>query len=145
VSRTVRTASADDEVAHLVEHDGRLGPSLRRRVATTAALTCVVERSHDRVDPCKGGVARPEPLQTLVVVSPKATNSPGHDFGVGVAENIDATDMVVVALREEDVSDGAGVDGIEVRSMDRCLESHAGVDHHTPVVGGEQVAVRQPG
>ena len=63
----------------------------------------------------------------------------GQVGGFRLLEQIDAANVVHVALRRHDVVRGPGPDSVEDPLVVRRLESHAGVDDHPPAVGEEQV------
>ena len=56
----------------------------------------------------------------------------------GLAERVDAADVVGVALREDDVARRRGRDRVVVALVRAGLEPHAGVHDDAPVVGGDR-------
>ena len=81
--------------------------------------------------------------QALVVVAPVLPIGLRHNLGIRVAQRVQAADVVVVALGDQDVAHRRGVDGVEVGPVHRAFEAHAGVDDDAAVRRGQQVGVGQ--
>ena len=67
-----------------------------------------------------------------------------HDFGSVVAQRVDRTPVIAMALRDDDGLSRAGNVG-EGLTPRRTLKDHTGIDDDTAVVGGHGVGVGHTG
>ena len=111
----------------------------------TESLRRTPDRVHHLVDPREGGVLRPECRQQVIVALPRRPIRLGDNLTVRVGDRADAADMVDVALREDDVTDGRSIDGVVVGAVHRSFEAHPRVQHDPAFVGRQHVRVRQAG
>ncbi len=103
----------------------------------------VLHGGDDRVDPGEGRVAGAERLEALVVLAPHDEVRLGDHVGVGVAQHVDAADVVVVPLGEDERAGRGGIDRVVRGAVQGALEAHARVHDDAALVGADQVAVRQ--
>jgi hypothetical protein len=61
-----------------------------------------------------------------------------------LAKQVDAADVVDMALCQQDVTHWAVIHRIEVALVNWGFEAHPGVDHRTPFWRGDQIRVGKP-